>query len=329
MNIPALNESMFKENTVLHADELNTLAKKINAIITAIEYINGLLSNDDISKLAAADDELNRKIDEINKSLATAITNIANLAEGKALIDNNEEFALAIKQQCNTVLLDLNVAKKITNPDGSTSVVPAVDILAAQKVNDLYKSGSFDALPGTVGMVANFFNSDGTPKYNGAQIIASINDDGVSSVGINADKITISGDTNLTSKLTALDIAVAGSLSASTLSAEKYITLDNQRLSINADTSHQIGEIEIVESGNSDHGCVYTKLSNEEGLNLLCAENTSGITGSVVIGRYGVNKDFGISVSRQVGSATPQSGVGYTGPINGANYINGICVGIA
>ena len=111
--------------------------------------------------------------------------------------------------------------------------------------------------------------------------------------------------------------------------SESGVSVGNRRLEVQADSQHLIGEIEITESGNSSSGNIYTRLSNDVGLSLLCAENTGAI-GSIIIGKTGSNNDFGISVSRaENSSANSQSGIGYTGVINGARFINGICVGVA
>lgn len=60
------------------------------------------------------------------------------------------------------------------------------------------------------------------PLYNGAQIIAAINEDGDSTVGINADKVIIDGDVTLTDKLTTMTADI-GTLNAATANIKNAI----------------------------------------------------------------------------------------------------------
>lgn len=203
----------FVANRTLKAAELNSIVSKINEIIanfpsdeSSSDPANSVTEQDIIDKVNAAKAQLRSLIDEMNASIATLIVKVKGLEEGTNLVDDDEEFLKAIKQQCNIVLLDLNIAKKIIR-DGEEVIVPAVDLGVLQQdvntLNTLY--AGLSALPGQVGLIANHFDEQGNPIYDGAAIIASINDNGDSTVGINADQILINGDTTLTGKLTSLD----------------------------------------------------------------------------------------------------------------------------
>ena len=84
-------------------------------------------------------------------------------------------------------------------------------------------------------------------------------------------------------------------------------------------------EIYFDVSGNSSSNNVGVSISNDRGLEIMCDENTSGETGWIRIGN--TNGEFGIYTNHQSGNNQAQSGIGYTGVIQGAKFINGICVG--
>lgn len=202
----------FVANRTLKAAELNSIVSKINEIIanfpsdeSSSDPANSVTEQDIVDKVNTAKAQLQSLIDEMNASIATLIVKVKGLEEGTNLVDDDEEFLKAIKQQCNIVLLDLNVAKKIVE-NGEEIIVPAVDLgVLKEDVDNLTTMyAGLSALPGQVGLIANHFDEQGNPIYNGAQIIASINEEGDSTVGINADKVLIGGDTTLTGKLTAL-----------------------------------------------------------------------------------------------------------------------------
>jgi hypothetical protein len=159
-----------------------------------------------------------------------------------------------------------------------------------------------------------------------AAIIGAITDNNGklnSSIGISADQITLDGQV-LADAITAKSVQAANA-AVSNLNVNNGIEFSNQRLEITSSVDSPVAEIYMDVSGNSDRGNITAKLSNDEGLELNCAESSTGETGSFNVGKYG-NRKFAIFTSAGTGNQS-QSGYGYTGVINGAKFINGICVG--
>lgn len=113
------------------------------------------------------------------------------------------------------------------------------------------------------------------------------------------------------------------------------------RIDINQGTvaieSHQrnetggFGEIYVDCSGNSRYNNNTAWVSNSRGVGVAVEESGTGTIGSFIVGSLPNGSDstgdFQITTSRKVGSGNIVSGTGYTGTINGARFINGICVG--
>lgn len=153
-----------------------------------------------------------------------------------------------------------------------------------------------------------------TNDFTAAAIVAKVNEAG-SSIKINADKINLQGhvwaddiDTNAikTSVLNALNMNIGGGT-----------------LTIGGNDGYS--EVYFDVSGNSSSNNVGVSISNDRGLEIMCDENTSGETGWIRIGN--TSGQFGIYSNHQSGYNQAQSGIGYNGVINGAKFINGICVG--
>lgn len=245
----------FVANRTLRAAELNSIVSKINEIIanfpsdeSSSDPVDSVTEQDVIDKVNAAKAQLQSLIDQMNASIGTLIVKVRGLEEGMTTVDDEEEFLRAIRQQCNIVLLDLNVAKKIIR-DGEEVIVPAVDLAVLQQdvntLNTLY--AGLSALPGQVGLIANHFDQSGNPIYNGAEIIASINENGDSTIGINANKINIDGNTTLTGKLNALDADIAN------INVPDTATITNAVIQqLNVPTTAEIKEAVItdLEAGN-------------------------------------------------------------------------------
>lgn len=116
---------------------------------------------------------------------------------------------------------------------------------------------------------------------------------------------------------------------------------DGGRIDINQGTvaieSHQrnetggFGEVYIDCSGNSRYNNNTAWVSNSQGVGVEVEESGTGTIGSFIVGSLPNGSDstgdFQITTSRKVGSGNIVSGTGYTGTINGARFINGICVG--
>jgi hypothetical protein len=159
-----------------------------------------------------------------------------------------------------------------------------------------------------------------------AAIIGAITDNNGklnSSIGISADQITLDGQV-LADAITAKSVQAANA-AVSNLNVNNGIEFSNQRLEITSSVDSPVAEIYMDVSGNSDRGNITAKLSNDEGLQLNCTESSTSETGSFNVGKYG-NRKFAIFTSAGTGNQS-QSGYGYTGVINGAKFINGICVG--
>ena len=244
----------FVANRTLRAAELNSIVSKINEIIanfpsdeSSSDPVDSVTEQDVIDKVNAAKAQLQSLIDQMNASIGTLIVKVEGLEEGMTTVDGKEEFLRAIRQQCNIVLLDLNVAKKIIR-DGEEVIVPAVDLGVLQQdvnaLNTLY--AGLSALPGQVGLIANHFDEQGNPIYDGAAIIASINDNGDSTVGINANKVIIEGDT-LVKKLTSLDADIQN------INVPDTATIANaviQQLDVPNEATIKSAVIQDIEAGN-------------------------------------------------------------------------------
>lgn len=135
-----------------------------------------------------------------------------------------------------------------------------------------------------------------------AAIVASINNSS-SQIGISANKITIDGNTTLTGKLSALDAVIT-----------------HLKLTYGLD---------IETTGNSTQNGGEISISNSTGIQVGFLETTGIDGGYVYIGKPSASDNFGVYTSHTPNGGNTTSGVGYTGVINGARYVNGICVGAA
>lgn len=174
-----------------------------------------------------------------------------------------------------------------------------------QEMLDLFKGEMGKALLVQYGIC----DANGNPYFNvlvdqngvkPATIIAAINGSS-SQIGISADKISIDGNTTLTGKLTAVEAI-----------------LDHLRLTYGLD---------IDTTGNSTSGGGEISISNNTGVQVSFLETTGIDGGYVYIGKPSTSDNFGIYTSHTPNGGNTTSGVGYTGVINGARYVNGICVG--
>lgn len=163
-------------------------------------------------------------------------------------------------------------------------------------------------------------DSEGHPFFNAiidengvkpAAIIGAITDNNgnlSSSIGISADQIILDGNVTLTNTLTAVEANV------------KNAVIGDLRLTYGLD---------IDTTGNSTNGGGEISLSNTTGVKVDFLETTGIDGGYVYIGKPNTTDHFGIYTAHVPNSGNSSSGVGYTGVINGARYVNGICVGTA
>ena len=190
--------------------------------------------------------------------------------------------------------------------------------------------------------------------YNAATIVAYVNESG-SGVQIAANKINMTGNVfqgwfddyidlkaddisfefsnswnvNAKNHGTVLslntdgELSVVGNITAKTLTLENGVHINGGCMSITSQQSSLggYGCLDIAESGNSSQNNLFVNIDNNEGIYLSCAENSHGKTGSFGVG-FTHNGDFRIGVSQG-----DNGGTGYTGTINGAKFVCGICVG--
>lgn len=235
----------FTDGKILYASELNAIVSKLNDVIASLGAVtpgSSVTSEQLRNEINAASNELRSLINSLNDGLTSVWTKINSMDDGNHEYETDEEYMRFLKQTINglstSLLLDLNLLTEYIDQDtGETKYKPTVTlgIIKDQISQDTEKfNTAIAALEAeytedhiAVGLMANCFEEyvdpvDGLTKkrpiYNGASIIASINNiTGESTVGIDADKITIAGDTTLKGKLSALELAIAGKLSADSL----------------------------------------------------------------------------------------------------------------
>lgn len=261
---------------------------------------------------------LTSKIDEIVNSLPTSSTQNPGITETEV---NNK-----INAAKNELQLKINqILSQIENlDDGNTHV------RTDEEMMDLFKQAGKEVL-----VYYGVCDENGHPFFNTiidengvkpAAIIGAITDNNGklnSNIGISADQITLDGQV-LAEAITAKSVQAANA-AVSNLNVNNGIEFSNQKLEITSSVDSPIAEIYMDVSGNSDRGNITVKLSNDEGLQLNCEESSTGEIGSFNVGKSG-NRKFAIFTSTGT-DVQRQSGYGYTGVINGAKFINGICVG--
>ena len=141
-----------------------------------------------------------------------------------------------------------------------------------------------------------------------------------SQIKISADNVILDGDTTILGYLNA-NYAKIDQIETS------HISASGDSLIIGSGGGYS--EIYFDVSGNSDHNNTTISISNDTGLMIQCDENTGNETGFIRIGNAGGK--FGIYTSHSApansASYASGSGVGFTGVINGARFVNGICIG--
>ena len=151
--------------------------------------------------------------------------------------------------------------------------------------------------------------------FTSAAVIAKVNNN-TSNVKINADQINIDASHQLDLTSQNITINTSGlSIDASQVNFSPNSSLNGGPVSITSTTTSNgyVGEISMDSNGTTGHDN-QVSISNTRGVEI------TGSDGYLFIGENGGS--FRVSVS---GSFS--SGTGYTGTINGARFINGICVG--
>lgn len=232
MNIPTL-EKDFKSDTVLYASELNAIVKKLNEVIGALANVEtgggkgaGITQEDVKNKIAEETKKLKDQIAELNAKYAQILIDISKLPDGNTEIDTEDEYTknLKITDTINKLITDVFITLKLLDEDGNPNPEFAIGLLKEQ-LSDL--SGKIETVStgltgyvndneAALGLIANVYDKEtGKPLYNGAEVMLAINRiTGESSIGINADKIRVNGEVTLNQKLQAMDVDIAGKLSA-------------------------------------------------------------------------------------------------------------------
>lgn len=215
----------FYSGSVLTAAELNLLTSKIDEIVnnlptstTPTNPTNGITEQDIIDKVNIAKAELQALIDQLDADLSDLLVRVGNMDNGNTETNTDTESLKTVKDDLGVAFRYMGITKNndgtysYNTQFGSSAIVAGIGQALAAIQTHVDTNGNTIA-----GIRANYYQ-DGTdndgnpiykPVYDGASIIASINSNGDSSVGISADKVTIDGNTTLTGKLTALDADIA------------------------------------------------------------------------------------------------------------------------
>lgn len=215
----------FYSGSILTAAELNLLTSKIDEIInnlptstTPTDPTNEITEQDITDKVNIAKAELQALIDQLDADLSDLLTKVDNMDNGNTETNTDTESLKTVKDDLGVAFRYMGITKNddgtysYNTQFGSSAIVTGIGQALAAIQTHVDTNGNTIA-----GIRANYYQ-DGTdsegnpiykPVYDGASIIASINSNGDSSVGISANKITLDGNTTLTGKLTALDADIA------------------------------------------------------------------------------------------------------------------------
>lgn len=219
-----LNKTFYSGN-VLTAAELNLLTSKIDEIVnnlptstTPTDPTTGITEQDIIDKVNIAKAELQALIDQLDADLSDLLIKVDNIPTGNNETNTDTDSLKTVKDDLGVAFRYMGITKNndgtysYNTQFGSSAIVTGIGQALAAIQTHVDTNGNTIA-----GIRANYYQ-DGTdndgnpiykPVYDGASIIASINSNGDSSVGISANKITLDGNTTLTGKLTALDADIA------------------------------------------------------------------------------------------------------------------------
>lgn len=155
--------------------------------------------------------------------------------------------------------------------------------------------------------------------FTSAAVIAKVNNN-TSNVKINADQINIDATHQL--DLSSQNITVDTSnlqINASNIdfgNGQCQMNGGNLYLTSSPTSNGSIAEVSVVSAGKTNHDNDVS-ISNDSGLRITCSDS-----------HFYAGEDGG-SFRISVGSGYNNSGTGYTGTINGARFVCGICVGQA
>lgn len=269
----------------------------------------------------SAKTEIFNKIDKNSEDIAGIVTSLTDNSSSASISTKigNWKAGLITESYVNTAVSN-GTSGLASTGYVNQSVSNATSGLASADYVDNKVSGAVAGL-----MAANDFTA--------AAIVARVNNAG-SDVKISADHINISGlDLTLDASkvyingetLASGNATIEGNIKAKSLELARDFDINNGCVQIQSDQSNLggYGCVSITESGNSSANNLFINLDNNEGLYLSCAENSHGKTGSFGVG-FTNDGDFRISTGQG-----DQGGIGYTGTINGAKFVNGICVGTA
>ena len=219
-----LNKTFYSGN-ILTAAELNLLTSKIDEIVnnlptstTPTDPTNGITEQDIIDKVNIAKAELQVLIDQLDADLSDLLIRVNNIPTGNNETNTDTDSLRTVKDDLGVAFRYMGITKNedgtysYNTQFGSSAIVTGIGQALAAIQTHVDTNGNTIA-----GIRANYYQ-DGTdnngnpiykPVYDGASIIASINSNGDSSVGISANKITLDGNVTLTHKLTGLDADIA------------------------------------------------------------------------------------------------------------------------
>ena len=307
------------EDSVASLD-LSTMYARKNAE-TVIEWMYSALKQS-----TSADKSYNEIVsagkDGLSSAIAELRTYVERLKNGKyvatsSLAASVDNAISELKNSASSNSAKTEIFNKISkNSDDIASIVSSItenssSTTIANKIAQ-WKAGLITEANVDQKIAQAGFMADN--DFTSAAVIAKVNEYG-GSVKISADKIDLDGYV----KASDIDADV---IKANVLQALK-MEVGNGTLTIGNNGGYN--EIYFDVSGNSSSNNVGVSISNDRGLEIMCDENTSGETGWIRIGN--TNGEFGIYTNHQSGNNQAQSGIGYTGVIQGAKFINGICVG--
>lgn len=278
--------------------------------------------------------EIFNKIDKNSEDIAGIVTSLTDNSSSASISTKigNWKAGLITESYVDTAVSNGTSGLASTvYVDNATSGLASTSYVNSAVSNGTSGLASTDYVNNQVsGAVAGLMAAN---DFTAAAIVARVNNAG-SDVKISADHVDINS-TNLTldaskvyingETLASGNATIEGNIKAKSLQLARDFDINNGCVQIESDQSNLggYGCVSITESGNSSANNLFVNLDNNEGFYLSCAENSHGKTGSFGVG-FTNNGDFRISTGQG-----NQGGIGYTGTINGAKFVNGICVGTA
>lgn len=304
-------------------NQLDALTSQINSLI---DFINGQQLTDKVTTI----------VDQKTGSWTTIVSDLENAKSAITILSN--QFA-ALSQWTDQQTLKGYISALATHVDE----ISATASMVASGLQYDETTGTWVVNPNVMAAII--------AEVEGDSSLISLIADRVNVIGeLNSQNLTINGGK---SQFNANgsgyvangnvawdadgDLSVTGDIIANTLTFPNSGRIDLNQGTVTVE-SHQrgdtggYGEIYIDNSGNSRYNNNTVWVSNSRGIGVDVAESGTGTIGSFNVGSVpngDSSTDFKITTSLQIGNGNVINGTGYTGTINGANFINGICVGAA